>query len=366
MKKLVIPVIIIIALIVGVFFILKGNKKSNEEKVAIVKTENSRVAVQVAKVKEDHLSGQFSANGTFVPEKETTVSPEMGGQVVAIYVDEGSYVRAGQTIAKLKGDKVNVGLDASRAQLENAKAVLVNAESQLARFEAAYKTGGVTDQQVDQMRLQVKQLQSQVKSAQAGVRNAQLSSGDTNVVAKVSGIVNRKLVETGAVVGAGTPIVQIVNISSLKLKVNVDESLVTKLHVGDVVSVKPTVLNEPIQGKITFIAPMSDGALKFPVEITVNNQDQRLKAGMYAVANFDQNGEGDAPALVIPRDAFVGSVSQNQVFQVVDSTAVLKTIQSGRNLGDVVEVVSGLKQGDVVVTSGQINLDNGTKVKIIK
>lgn len=163
MKKLVIPVIIIIALIVGVFFILKGNKKSNEEKVAIVKTENSRVAVQVAKVKEDHLSGQFSANGTFVPEKETTVSPEMGGQVVAIYVDEGSYVRAGQTIAKLKGDKVNVGLDASRAQLDNAKAALVNAESQLARFEAAYKTGGVTDQQVDQMRLQVKQLQSNLK-----------------------------------------------------------------------------------------------------------------------------------------------------------------------------------------------------------
>lgn len=366
MKKIIVPIILIIALVIGVFFILTGNKKNNEEKVAIVKTENSRVAVQVATVKEESLSGKFSVNGTFVAEKVATVSPEMGGQVVAIYVSEGSYVRAGQTIAKLKGDKLNVGLDASRAQLDNAQAALVNAKSQLARFEAAYKTGGVTDQQVDQMRLQVKQLESQVKSAQAGLKNAQLTSGDTNVVAKVSGIVNRKLVENGAVVGAGTPIVEIVNISNLKLKVNVDESLVTKLHVGDVVSVQPSVLNDPIQGKITFIAPMSDGALKFPVEITVNNQNQKLKAGMYAVANFDQNGEGDAPALVIPRNAFVGSVSQNQIFQVVDSTAVLKKIQSGRNLGDVIEVISGLNKGDVVVISGQINLENGTKVKIIK
>ena len=365
MKKIIIGIVTVVALAVIAIFILTKNKKNNEEKVAIVKIENNRVMVQTAKVKESTISGKFSVNGTFEPETKAYVSSEMGGQLVAIYVSEGDYVRAGQTIAKLKGDKVKVGLDAARAQVDNAKASLTNAKAQLERFEAAFQTGGVTSQQVDQMRLQVKQLESQLKGAQANYRNTQISSGDTNVRSKVSGIVNRKLVELGAVVGPGNPIAEVVDISKLKLKVNVDESLVTTLHEGDVVSIQPSVLSDPIQGKITFIAPLSDGALKFPVEITVDNNNKKLKAGMYATANFDQNGEGNAKTMIVPRNAFVGSVSQNKIFQVVDSVAYLRDVKSGRNLGDEVEIISGLKNGDEVVVSGQINLDNGTKVEVI-
>lgn len=366
MKKIIIGVIVVIALATISFFILKNNKEKNDERVAIVKTQNSKVPVQVATVEKSTVSGKFSINGTFEPEKQAYVSPEMGGQVTAIYVSQGSYVREGQTIAKLKGDKVNVGVEAARAQLDNAQAALTNANAQLQRFQAAYQTGGVTDQQLDQMRLQVKQLESQVKSAQANYKNANLTSGDTNVRSKISGIVNRKLVEVGSVVGAGNPIVEVVNIASLKLKVNVDENLVTKIQVGDVVSVQPSVLNEPVQGKVTFIAPLSDGALKFPVEITVNNSNQKLKAGMYAVANFDQNGEGAPESMLIPRDAFVGSVSENQVFLIKDGVSHLVKVKSGRNLGDKVEIISGLNPGDQVATSGKINLQDNTPVQIIK
>lgn len=365
MKKIIIGIIIVILAVV-VFFILKNNKERNQEKVAIVKMENNKIAVKTAEVKKSKVSSKFTANGTFEPERKAYVSPEMGGQITAIYVDEGDYVTPGQIIAKLKGDKVNVGVEAAKAQLENAKASLTNAKSQLKRFEAAYKTGGVTDQQIDQMRLQVQQLESQVKGAQASYKNAKLASGDTNVRSKVRGIVNRKLAEVGTVTGPGNPIVEVVDISKLKLKVNVDENLVAKIHKGDVVSVQPSVLSEPIQGKITFIAPLSDGALKFPVEITIENSDKKLKAGMYATANFDQNGEGDAETILVPREAFVGSISNNQIFQVKDSIAHLIKVQSGRNFGDEVEIISGLTPNDVVVISGQVNLQDKSKVKIVK
>src|SRR5690606_13531893 len=134
------------------------------------------------------------------------------------------------------------------------------------RYEAAYKTGGVTAVQLDQARLQV-------QNARAQYESAQISSGDTSVRSKSNGIVNKKMVEAGMVVGAGTPIIEVVNISSLKLRVEVDEAVVSRLRSDDTVNVVPSVTKDTIKGKITFIAPASNGALKFPVEITVDNAE---------------------------------------------------------------------------------------------
>lgn len=349
-KKSLLSILAVLAVAVAFFFILQKNKKENQEKVDIVAQSNGEVAVRAIPVKKEYIGGDFSVNGTFLPNREADIAAEMGGQLVALYVKEGSYVRTGQVIAKLKGDKLNVNVS-------NAQANLDQALSALSRYEAAYKTGGVTALQLDQARLQV-------KNARAQVQSATLQSGDTNVVSKISGIVNRKMVELGSVIGAGTPIVQVVDISSLKLKVEVDEKLIPQLAVGNTVTIKPSVLETSIDGKISFIAPASNGALKFPVEITVPNTLNKLKAGMYGTAVFSTSGEGDA--LTIPRDAFVGGVSDNLVFVVRDNVVYLTKVQSGTNYGDKVVITGGLKEGDLVVTSGQINLSDKTKVKVLK
>ncbi|NJW54239.1 efflux RND transporter periplasmic adaptor subunit, partial [Salinimicrobium oceani] len=117
-------------------------------------------------------------------------------------------------------------------------------------------------------------------------------------------------------------------------------------------------------GKITFIAPASNGALKFPVEITVDNSQRTRRAGMYATAVFNESGMDNV--LTIPREAFVGSVSDNRVFVLENGIAKLKQIQTGINYGNKVEVTAGLNEGDIVVTSGQINLTDNTPVKILK
>lgn len=348
-KKSLLSILAVVAVAVGFYFILQKNKAKNEEQVAIVAEKNTEVAVRAVPVQYEDNQNEISINGTFVAKTTANISAEMGGQLIALYVKEGSYVRPGQVIAKLKGDKLNVNTS-------NAQANLDQALSALARYEAAYKTGGVTALQLDQARLQV-------KNARAQVQSAQLQSGDTNVIAKVGGIVNKKNVELGTVVGAGTTIVEVVDISSLKLSVDVDESLVPHLANGNIVKVKPSVMDETIDGRISFIAPASNGALKFPVEITIPNNGT-LKAGMYGTAIFSRNDTGRA--MVIPRDAFVGGVSDNQVFVVRNGEAHLTKIQSGVNFGDKVEVLGGLKEGDMVITSGQINLSDKTKVKVLK
>ena len=359
MKK-VITIVVIVALMGLMAFRLYFNKQKNAEEVAIVAQKEAQVAVRAAKVAEEKVADLFTANGTFVAEQDLNVSSEMGGQVIKIYVKEGDFVRAGQVLAQTKADRTNV-------QLDNAKAALETAKSDLKRFESAFQTGGVTAQQLEQARLQL-------KNAQANYNSAAIASGDTAIRSKINGIVTSKEVEEGTLVAAGQTLFNVVNIDNLKLKITVDESQVGQLKVGDVVKIKPSTSTELVEGKITFIAPKSNSALKFPVEILVANKDKKLKAGMYATAQFG-SGNDEVTALVVPHSAFVGSVSQNKIFKIVSSKnakgqevlkAEMANVKSGRNFGDKVEIISGLTVGEEVITSGQINIDNGTPVKIVE
>ncbi len=225
MKK-VITIVVIVALMGLMAFRLYSNKQKNAEEVAIVAQKEAQVAVRAAKVAEEKVADLFTANGTFVAEQDLNVSSEMGGQVIKIYVKEGDFVRAGQVLAQTKADRTNV-------QLDNAKAALETAKSDLKRFESAFQTGGVTAQQLEQARLQL-------KNAQANYNSAAIASGDTAIRSKINGIVTSKEVEEGTLVAAGQTLFNVVNIDNLKLKITVDESQVGQLKVGDVVKIKPS------------------------------------------------------------------------------------------------------------------------------
>lgn len=165
----------------------------------------------------------------------------------------------------------------------------------------------------------------------------------------------------------GTQLFELVDVSRLKLNITVNESQVANLQLGDKVDVKASVYPDlNFGGTITFIAPKADASLNFPVEIEIaSNPGNKLKAGMYGTALF--SFENTAPITVIPRAAFVGSVSSNQVFVLKNGNAArLRNVVAGRVLGDKVEIVQGLNEGETVITSGQINLTDGSKVAPLK
>jgi RND family efflux transporter MFP subunit len=164
-----------------------------------------------------------------------------------------------------------------------------------------------------------------------------------------------------------TALYEIVNVSKLKLNVTVNESQVANLKVGTPINVVTNVYpDKTFNGKITFIAAKADASLNFPIEIEIsNNANNDLKAGMYGTAKFESKQQTQK-IMIAPRSAFVGSVSGNQVFVNENGIAVLKKVTAGRIIGDKVEILDGLKDGDVVITTGQINLTNGSKIEIIK
>lgn len=353
MKK-VIYIVVGIAVIGLIAYVLTNNKKKNENETAQISKTNSTVAVRIDTVKSEIPSLDYVANGNFAPSQELSFPAENSGRVVKVLVDEGDKVHVGQVLAVIKGDQLNI-------QLQNAKAAYENAQSDAARYDNAFKTGGVTKQQVDQAKLSLTNAKAQYDAARINI-------GDASIKSSINGIVNTRNIEPGSVVAPGTVLFELVNVSTLKLKVNVDEQHVAGLKVGSSIKVKASVYpDKEFTGKITFIAPKADSSLNFPVEIEVaNNPDNELKAGMYGTANFSSGAKQTAPVKTIPRIAFVGGVASNQVFVVKDSVVKLSKIVAGRIFGDQVEVLDGLNEGDIVVTSGQINLADGSKVTPIK
>jgi RND family efflux transporter MFP subunit len=270
---------------------------------------------------------------------------------VNVLVKEVDYVRKGQALSTIRVDQLNVDLQTAEANYKTA-------ETDLQRYENAFRTGGVTQQQLDQARLNLANAKSRLQ--QAGI-----NLGDATIRATIDGLINARKIEPGSVVSPGTPLFDIVNISKLKLKVHVNEAQVAQLKVGKQVKITVSVFpDKNFTGKISFIAAKADQALNFPVEIDLGaNPGNLIKAGMFGTAEFDF--EQQKPVLLIPRSAFVGSVNSNEVFVVRNNKATLVKLTSGRVLDNQVEILDGLQEGDLVITSGQINLTNGTEVSII-
>lgn len=354
MKKTLLIIITIVASLALVGYVLTKNKAENKAKTDIVAEKNEAVSVKVAQVKTENVSLDFVANGSFAPTQELNFSAEKSGKVIKVLVDEGDYVNVGQTLVIVRSDVVNVNAQTAKAAYENAK-------SDYARYENAFQTGGVTKQQLDQAKLQL-------TNAQSNLTQANINVGDTKVKAPIKGFINKRYIEPGSILTGmpATQMFEIVDVSKLKLKVTVNESQVASLKIGNTVDVTSSVFPDKVaKGKIIFIAPKADETLNFPVEIEItNNANSSIKAGMYGTATFVSSQKQDLK--VVPRNAFVGSVSSNQIFVVENGIAKLKKVTAGRILGEQVEIINGLSDGETVIITGQINLQDGNTVEIIK
>lgn len=345
--------LVFIAILAFIFWKLGANKKENAANTAVVKESNNGaipVLTQVAAITQ--YDPHFDANGNFVPVQQLTYLAQSAGQITELLVKEGTHVEQGQLMARLD-DKL------LQAALANSQATLAQSQLDKERYDKALPAGGVTQKQVDDAHFQYDQ-------AVANVDQAKKRIEDTYVKAPITGVVNKKYVELGTYLALGNKIVDIVNVDRLKLTVNVPEAQVVSLKVGDKVDVTANVYPEAhYTGRITFIAVQGDNNLSYPVDIEIANQaDKAIKSGMYGTAHFTlPNLE---PMMLIARSAFAGGVNSGQVFELKDGKAVLTKVTAGRIFGDKVEIRQGLNKGDTIITSGQVNLVDGSVVTVQK
>lgn len=353
MKKIIITVLVILGLGAAIAYKLNKNKEENQAKVDVVNAENGAVLVKVGKVELKPIDLDFTSNGNFVPNQDLEFMSEVSGRITSIRVKEGDRVGKGQLMATVE-DKY-LSLDLQNAN-DSYQKLLVDKT----RMENALKTGGVTQAQVDEINLAV-------KNAKNGIDQIKKRIGDVNIKAPISGVINKKHIELGSYVSPGTKLFDLVDVSSLKLEVNVNEKQVVQLKKGDRVDITlPVFPDKTFSGYVSFISVKADNSLNFPIEIKLNNTGaSQVKSGMYATSHF--KFDKTAPILTVPRTAFVGSVRNGEVYVVNgNNTVKLTKVTPGTIYGDDVEILGGLTEGQTLVVAGQINLQDGVEIEIQK
>jgi len=352
MKKRNIMVVSIVVVLLGIMtWTLASNKKeidANKE----VRTAETTIAVTVVPTEKKETNADLELVGTTQASKEVDVASESSGKIVTVNFKMGEYVTKGKVLAKIDDTY-------KRLAYQNAKLNYTKSKEDYERYQVLHKGEAISD-------VQLREIQLAYENASIQLQNARKQWDDTRIVAPFSGYITSQKTEVGAFVNPGTVIAGIADISKLKVILEVSESNAYQLHQGQPVSISSDVeANRVYNGRISEISQKASVAHTYPIEILIaNNGKEMMKAGTYV--NVKVNMGDKSKALVIPRDAIVSSVKDPSVYVVKNAVAQLVKITTGRNIASNIEVVSGLNEGDVVVTNGQINLTSGAKVSIIK
>ena len=314
--------------------------------------EEFAIPVQTTTVGNKTISNGLTATGEFAGWEEVTLVAESQGSIQYLKVEEGQKIRKGQVIAKV--DAVSLS-----SQLSGAQSAFAKAEKDVARYQRLLEVGAVSQSALEDVRIQRENAKANIAQI-----NQQLSF--TVVKSPINGVVNKLMVEETSFVMPGNQIAEIVQVDRLKIKVNIAEDNLSKIKEGQLVNIKTDVYPlETFKGKVSTISVKADASRKFQVTIEVENtKDNQLRAGLFAEVNFDALKTNESEAMVIPREAIVGSLQNPSVYIVKDSTVTLQKIKAGAVINGDVTILEGLQNGQKVVTKGIINLTDGTKVKI--
>lgn len=351
MKKTTILIMLaVLAVIILIGARLVSNKKSIDEKNKPVTVSNAAIPVSVVEVKEDTVSQSLLKTGNLIPFRETSLMATSQGQVLKVNFDLGSNVSQGSTLIQIDNKLNELALQATQLNIDKLK-------KDVTRYNTLYAGNATTELQLNQTKFDYDNAVNKAEQIRKQIQDATVKS-------PISGRVVKKDIEVGEFVNAGTVLATILDVSRLKVQVMVNEKDVYQLREGQKVKVTADVLSGKMYGgQISYIAPRGNEEHSYPVEITVANSGQ-LKAGTFVNVDFSQKSK--EKSLQIPRVALVESIKNPYVYVVNQNVAQQRKLTIGRELGDNIEVLSGLQPGDQVVTTGQLNLTNGKPVQISK
>jgi HlyD family secretion protein len=333
----------------------------------------------------------LNASGYITPRRRATVAAKITARVVDVYVDEGMTVTEGQLLAKLDDSDAMRRLQAARAQrdataalIASLKVNLANAEREFRRQEELGKDGFASVQALDlartaaeSLRAQVTATEEQVKAAEAQIAMAQQDVDNCTVRAPFGGVVVSKDAQRGEMVspisaGGGftrTGIATIVDMASIEIEVDVNESYIARVEPGQRVEAALDAYPDwRIPAKVRTVIPTADRQkATVKVRISFDKLDPRILPDMGVKVSFlagEQAAERPAAKVVIPREAARMLDGKSVVFLFRDGVLERRAVSLGADFGGDVEVRAGLSPGDKVVVGGPANLHDGQRAKL--
>lgn len=337
-------------------------KKAEEPEAA-----NARArSVTVVRVAERPMTGALSATGQLIPREEAAVSAEVGGYRVArVLVEQGAYVRAGQTLAVLDGTLLGAQVDQQAAVAAQADATADQAEAEAARVAGLDGQGVLSQEAIEQRRATAKAQRAAANAQAAGLRDLQTRRRKLAVTAPVSGLVLTRAVRPGdtSQVG-GEPWFRMARDGLIELEAQMSQSDLDRVQVGQAVTV--TLPNGvKVEGQVRLVSPNVDpqtklGAVRVRLPVRPD-----IRAGAFGHAAFVSAG---GSALTVPETALKFDADGASVMTLTADNKIKRvTVKTGaRGAGGLVEILQGPPAGTRVVKSAGAFLLDGDQVRPVE
>ena len=322
MKKILIPITLVITVLM--IWKLASNKREMNAKKQVSQQQQAAIPVQALKVTQKNMEVEIKKTGNIIPFQVSKVASEVSGKIEQIYFNLGDTVQVGQSLGLIEDDEIQL-------KLRQAKIKALKAKEDLQTYTELLAENATTAQKVKDLKQNYEDTDNQVKQLQK-------QTSEARPKADISGIIADKNIEKGDFVSPGSPITTIVNIQKVKVQVYMSEQEVYQIHRDEAVVITTAIY-------------------------TLNNKKEySLRAGTFV--NIVLKTEAYKNKLMIPRQAIVKNGTKDMVFVVNDNRAVQVVVKTGMQLDDEVEIIEGLQAGQRIVTSGQINLQDGSKISI--
>ncbi|MBA7637797.1 Multidrug resistance protein MdtA [subsurface metagenome] len=325
--------------------------------------------VKVFKVRRQKISEKLLFTGVIEAWKKINVTPDIGGKIAKIHVEEGERVEKGQLLAEMDTRAIRLQLEQAEAALAVAEASYHDAQKNMERMKRLEKEDAVSDQQYEKIKLAFDLADAQLKQAKAALNLARYNLDVSLMKAPFSGVIASRNAEVGDVInpmmGGFSPtsgVLTLMDFSRVKIEIDVSHRDIVRIQKGQAARLRVTVFPDKFfQGKVSIVNITADPTTKkFRVEVMVDNPNLVLRPNTFGEVSLEVSTHENA--LVIPQKAVL---ENKYAFRIKDNNRVERVdLTLGLQNSDQIEVVSGLKEGDLVVVEGNFGLEDGTEIEI--
>jgi multidrug efflux system membrane fusion protein len=352
-------VVAIIGLFILSGWVIKGKPKPKKipKDIPVVKTQIMSL--------NDSSAQSYSYSGEVRGRYESRLAFQVNGKIIRRNVDLGSYVKKGEALFQIDPIDIQQGATASKAQVLAAESQYQLAKDNLERFREVYNQKLMSKAEFDRYQTMYDAADAQLRQARAQYTVSANQLNYCNLCADHSGVVAGIYAETGQVVGAGQPVVTLVRDGEKEVEINVPENRLEEVRNAKQLTVKFWALPDHyITGKIREVAPMANPLSRtYTMRISLLNPAPKLKLGM--TATVVTAAAGETGMVYIPLAAIYQTGKTPGVWIVKDDRTIhLRPVKVGRFGDEQVQVLEGLKGGDVVVAAGVHRLREGQKVQL--
>lgn len=322
------------------------NGKSDEDE-----EETPPIPVETSVPVRGDIFAVYSGTAPIEAFAQAEVVAKVAGEVRQLLVEEGDDVTSGEILARLDGDRLRLELNESQARLRKL-------QRDFERNKDLREKGLISEGDFEN-------IQYELEALQASYNLARLELDYTQIRAPIDGVVSERFIKLGNTIRVGDPVFRVTSLDPLVAYLHIPEREYQRIRAGQPVQIDIDALaGGPVTASVTRVSPVVDAATgTFKTTIEISDPERRIKPGMFGRMNIVYDRRENV--LQVPRSTVVEDAGVSSVFIVQDDIAIRRVVETGFGAGGFIEIISGLEDGDDVITLGQVGIKPDATVTVI-